>query len=188
MPPSRFCGVTLPRRHVDGEWSPLEALFEHAEPEDVSEHRRIFACPLRFRSPVSGFRVATKLLERPLRGGNPSLAGILEAVAKDRLAASGTGTLSQALRQVLLAPGAVELSLEDAARKLGLSLRTLQRRPARTSYLLASIFAGVWVVAGCALGWLYLPQLQTTLGPSGPTRPWAGLSRIPTRCLIWWPH
>src|ERR1700687_781075 len=36
----------------------------------------------------------------------------------------------------------------DDRESIGQILRTLQRRPARTSYVLASIFAGVWVIAG----------------------------------------
>src|SRR5947209_2470030 len=46
-------------------------------------------------------------------------------------------------------------------------LRTLQRRPARTSYLIATVFALMWVAAGLVLGWMYLPQLQSALGPTG---------------------
>jgi hypothetical protein len=59
----------------------------------------------------------------------------------------------------------------DDRESIGSILRALQRRPARTSYILASVFAAVWVIAGFALGALYLPQLQATLGPSGLTAP-----------------
>src|SRR5215208_2373440 len=59
----------------------------------------------------------------------------------------------------------------DDRESIGSILRALQRRPARTSYILASVFAAVWVIAGFALGWLYLPQLQAALGPTGLTTP-----------------
>jgi hypothetical protein len=59
----------------------------------------------------------------------------------------------------------------DDRESIGSILRALQRRPARTSYILASIFAGVWVIAGFALGWLYMPQLQAALGATGLTAP-----------------
>ncbi|MDQ1714029.1 MAG: hypothetical protein QOE45_3479, partial [Frankiaceae bacterium] len=59
----------------------------------------------------------------------------------------------------------------DDQESIGSILRALQRRPARTSYVLASVFAGVWVIAGLGLGWLYLPELQSALGPSGLTAP-----------------
>src|SRR5215208_7698858 len=59
----------------------------------------------------------------------------------------------------------------DDRESIGSILRALQRRPARTSYILASVFAAVWVIAGFALGWLYLPHLQAALGPTGLTTP-----------------
>src|SRR3984893_12583019 len=59
----------------------------------------------------------------------------------------------------------------DDRESIGQILRTLLRRPARTSYVLASIFAGVWVIAGLGLGRVYLPDIQEALGPSGLTAP-----------------
>ncbi len=59
----------------------------------------------------------------------------------------------------------------DDRESIGGILRALQGRPARTSYILASVFAGVWVLAGFALGWLYIPPLQAALGPTGLTAP-----------------
>src|SRR5437016_1978076 len=59
----------------------------------------------------------------------------------------------------------------DDRESIGQILRSLQRRPARTSYLLASIFAGVWIAGGIGLGWLYLPELQAAFGPTGLTAP-----------------
>src|SRR6266511_3427252 len=59
----------------------------------------------------------------------------------------------------------------DDRESIGQILRTLQRRPARTSYVTASVFAGLWVLVGLVLGWMYLPELQSTLGPSGLAAP-----------------
>jgi hypothetical protein len=42
----------------------------------------------------------------------------------------------------------------DDQESIGNILRAIQRRPSSTSYMLASIFAGVWVVGGFLLGWL----------------------------------
>src|SRR5579863_26948 len=63
----------------------------------------------------------------------------------------------------------------DDRESIGQILRTLQRRPARTSYLLASVFAAVWVVAGFVLGWAYLADIREALGPSGLTAPVLGV-------------
>jgi hypothetical protein len=59
----------------------------------------------------------------------------------------------------------------DDQESIGNILRTIQRRPAKTSYILASIFAAVWVIGGFLLGWLYLPEIQAALGPTGLTAP-----------------
>src|SRR2546430_3313216 len=65
--------------------------------------------------------------------------------------------------------GSLRRPANDDRESIGQILRTLQRRPTRTSYVLASIFAGVWIVGGLMLGWLYVPELQAALGPSGMT-------------------
>jgi hypothetical protein len=59
----------------------------------------------------------------------------------------------------------------DDRESIGQILRTLQRRPARTSYVIATVFAVVWVLAGLMLGWMYLPELKATLGQTGLTAP-----------------
>ncbi|MGZ3309977.1 MAG: hypothetical protein ACXU8R_15775, partial [Xanthobacteraceae bacterium] len=68
-------------------------------------------------------------------------------------------------------PDAVRRPANDDRESIGQILRGLQRRPARTSYVFASVFAGLWVLAGLVLGWLYLPELQASFGPSGLTAP-----------------
>src|ERR1700720_1673864 len=59
----------------------------------------------------------------------------------------------------------------DDRESIGQILRTLQRRPGHTSYVTATVFAGLWVLAGLVLGWMYLPELQSALGPSGLAAP-----------------
>ena len=63
----------------------------------------------------------------------------------------------------------------DDRESIGQILRTLQRRPARTSYTIATVFAVVWVLAGIVLGWTYLPELQAALGPTGLNAPVLGV-------------
>src|ERR1700730_5283742 len=59
----------------------------------------------------------------------------------------------------------------DDRESIGQILRSLQRRPARISYLIATVFAVVWVFAGLLLGWMYLPELQAALSPTGLSAP-----------------
>ena len=71
--------------------------------------------------------------------------------------------------------GALRRPANDDRESIGQILRTLQRRPARTSYIIATVFAVVWMLGGLGLGWMYLPQLQSALGPSGLTAPVLGV-------------
>src|SRR6201982_1762666 len=59
----------------------------------------------------------------------------------------------------------------DDRESIGNILRALQRRPAGTSYVTATVFAGLWVLAGLVLGWMYLPVMRAALGPTGLAAP-----------------
>jgi len=80
----------------------------------------------------------------------------------------------------------------DDRESIGSILRLLQQTPSKTSYLIASIFAAVWVVGGFALGWLYLPSSRRrSARPASPRRclpclarsispPWSSSTCSPT--------
>ena len=51
----------------------------------------------------------------------------------------------------------------DDRQSIGRILESLQRRPSKTSYVVASIFALAWVVGGLTLALLYLPDLRATI-------------------------
>ena len=67
--------------------------------------------------------------------------------------------------------GSLRRPANDDRESIGQLLHSLQRRPSRTSYVYASVFAGLWVLAGLVLGWMYLPELQSAFGPTGLTAP-----------------
>ena len=52
--------------------------------------------------------------------------------------------------------------------------RSSAARPARP-IMVATVFAVVWVLAGIVLGWMYLPELKASLGPSGLSAPILGV-------------
>ncbi len=53
----------------------------------------------------------------------------------------------------------------DDQQSIGQVLQALQRRPARTSYLVAAVFSAAWLVGCLALSWAYLGDLSAVLGP-----------------------
>ena len=59
----------------------------------------------------------------------------------------------------------------DDRQSIGMILQTLQRKPPRTSYLVASIFAFTWVLGGVIIAFLYLPDLRSALSQGSTALP-----------------
>src|SRR5258706_1203831 len=59
----------------------------------------------------------------------------------------------------------------DDRESIGNILRAVQRPPAGRSYFPATVCAGLWVLAGLVLGWMYLPEIKAALGPTGLAAP-----------------
>jgi len=53
----------------------------------------------------------------------------------------------------------------DDQQSIGQILHALQRRPARTSYFVATVFSCAWMVGCLSLSWAYLSDLNAALGP-----------------------
>jgi AraC-like DNA-binding protein len=118
------------RRAIEAEWNADDVFFEHAAPADTTEHRRVFRCAPRFSAGASGFRFPAELLERPLCARDPALAELLERMAARFIAeAPPTMSVAGALRDLCIRRRFEgDLTLEWAAREVGMSPRTLQRR------------------------------------------------------------
>ena len=54
----------------------------------------------------------------------------------------------------------------DDQQSIGQILRALRNHPPRTSYFLAAIFSGAWIVGCLALSWAYLGDVSAALGPN----------------------
>lgn len=118
------------RRFVDGPWAIREVWLEHPAPGERAAHERIFGRAPRFDAPWSGFTFDAALLDRPLRTGDAELSRLLERQVEHMLAGSSRPpSVAEALRALLLRSDlGGDLSLAAAARRLGMSARTLQRR------------------------------------------------------------
>ena len=53
----------------------------------------------------------------------------------------------------------------DDQQSIGQVLHALQNRPARTSYFVAAIFSGAWIVGCLGLSWAYLGDVSAAVGP-----------------------
>jgi AraC-like DNA-binding protein len=123
-------GVRIVQRLAGAEWRPRRVVFGHRRPSDVSEHARIFGCPVRFGGDehlVIAFDAAD--LEHSVAGADRRLLPIVEQHLDKLLAADVKAALVQEVRGVLaqvLCDGNPSICM--VAKLLGMSVRTLQRR------------------------------------------------------------
>lgn len=123
-------GLRIVQRLAGADWRPRRVVFGHRRPPDVSEHARIFGCPVRFAGDehlVIAFGAAE--LERSVAGADRRLLPIVEQHLEKLLSADVKAALVQDVRGVLaqvLCDG--HPTIRVVAKRLGMSVRTLQRR------------------------------------------------------------
>lgn len=122
--------LALARELTGNEITPLKVRFAYAEPEDTSEHRRLFRCPLVFGGKGAGLLFRRADLDLPVLHGDETLTGYLEQLAEGVLKSRReTRSLTEEVERVIwsrLSGG--QPTVERVATVLGLSARTLQRR------------------------------------------------------------
>jgi AraC-like DNA-binding protein len=122
-----YCGV---RAATGVAFHPLAVEFAVAAPQDTREHERVFGCPVRFGQEANRLWVSRVDWERTNRNANTELLRILE------LRASGLAAEMPELDSVCDAVRSVAClnldqgppTIEQLAKQLSLSPRTLQRR------------------------------------------------------------
>lgn len=109
---------------------PTEVRFQFPAPADLSEHQRIFACPVLFDQADNALIFPRRLLATPLGQADAQLRQLLDAHA-DRLLGElrqGHGVLDRARHELARQLPEQGADLELLAQTLQLSPRTLQRR------------------------------------------------------------
>lgn len=104
--------------------------FSHPRPADISEHERIFECPVSFGAARCQMIIARTVWDTPRTDSDPTLFAVLDTHARmllDRLPSGPdiVGRVREALETELRAG---DPRLESIARRLAMSPRTLQRR------------------------------------------------------------
>ena len=108
-----------------------EVRFEHAAPDDLSEHRRIFGSRVVFRASATEILFSRGLLARPITNADIVLGELIREQAASTLADLQRrepllDRLAASVRTALA--GGLEISLRSQATALGMGPRTLQRR------------------------------------------------------------
>jgi AraC-like DNA-binding protein len=123
--------VRFVRVGIDDGWSPHEIQFRHGAPADISPYRGLLGALVRFSQSDDAMLFDRQLLSRPLRMADHQLLPILEEHAQAVLAELPVpdDDLIGRLRGFLIGALSNEAcGLSTAARALGMSTRTLQRR------------------------------------------------------------
>ena len=132
-----FAAFLLHERAATGVNFPLQRItFVHESPADVSEHERIFGCPVKFEASHNRMSIARADWERPTSGGHPGVLQLLTDHAEllvQKLPRAPE--LVERTRRVIgerLRGG--DSSIEGVARELGTSVRSLQRHLGELGY------------------------------------------------------
>lgn len=113
---------------ADEAWRPEAVAFEHGREADPAAYRRAFRAPVRFAQDMNAFVARRADFDRPIDRNNPRVRDLLDAlvdVLERERREDIVVKLAPVLRPLLATDDA---SAARAAKALGLSPRTLQRR------------------------------------------------------------
>ncbi|MEM7136006.1 MAG: AraC family transcriptional regulator [Myxococcota bacterium] len=114
-----------------GRSRPSEAHFRRPEPKDAAEYRRLLPdMVVRFGQPVTAVVYDAAVMEAPVVGADDHLLPIVSSHAEFLLSkGAGQDSLQRSLEDAIARSfGAGGLAIDEVARTLGMSKRTLQRR------------------------------------------------------------
>jgi AraC-like DNA-binding protein len=122
--------TTLCRSAADPNFVPTAVEFQHESPTDVSEHVKLFRCPVQFRAPFNKLHFASSNLALPIAKADASLCAVLDRHAEELLTKfPPRDSLVDQVRSIIASEfRGGDPSLERVADQLGLTPRTLQRK------------------------------------------------------------
>jgi AraC-like DNA-binding protein len=146
----------------DDGWAPHEVRFRHAPPTDPSPYERLFGAAVRFQQDDNALVFDRSLLSQPIHTADLQLLQILEAHAQEILAElpAADDLVSRLEQFVVGALPNASAGLSAAARALGLSTRTLQRRLRQRGI----VYAGLIDEVRRRLSSRYLADANLSLG------------------------
>ena len=108
---------------------PLQVSLSRPQPADPTPWQRVFKCPVFFNAAHDTISFSEAVMHQPLLTASPELAAQNDALVVDYLARFDRSDLRGQLESLLLNHLPLgKLTLGQAAQRLGLSSRTLQRR------------------------------------------------------------
>ena len=122
--------VSFASRLTGARVAPLRARFAYATPSRLDEHRRLFGDDLRFDTSPTELAFDPAVLARPVLSADVQLRALVERHAEELLAKIPAGESLSARTRAVLVEGlrSGRTTVDDVARGLHMSARTLQRR------------------------------------------------------------
>ncbi len=166
--------------------------FSHPKPANVSEHERIFACPVTFGADACQLVIAREVWDSPRTGVDPTLFAVLETHAQMLLEKlpSEASTVSRVREAIGAELRGGDPRLESIAKRLAMSPRTLQRRLRDDGALFAELLDTLRFGAAktyLAQRDIAVREVAYLLGFAGPSafnrafKRWSGLTPIEYR-------
>lgn len=109
-------------------YEPKYISFSHPEPKYSKVYSRYFKCKIIFDADINEFAVSPSVAKRELLLANRGIASMAEHTYANDLHNIDLDFLPQKLRLILIQSAGAFPSLETAARKIGISSRTLRRQ------------------------------------------------------------
>ncbi len=112
-------------------YTPLEVQFAHENPRDISEHLRVFGCPVLFACDANAMVIERDFVQRQVPAADGYLYPILKRYIESVAAAAEPrddqflGSVRKAIAECMRDGNC---KLETVAKKLAISARSLQRR------------------------------------------------------------
>jgi AraC-like DNA-binding protein len=122
-------GARILRRLAGRGWRPSEVRLRHGRPAVTTEHARLLEAPVRFGQAQNALVFAEAILEARVRDADPWLLPIVEDHLRQQVAGPDAGSWPQVVRELVarsMSEG--QTTLRATSRRLGLSVRTFQRR------------------------------------------------------------
>jgi AraC-like DNA-binding protein len=122
--------ASLIRQSSSRQFCPLAVSMKHVAPRSIAAHERYFGCPVRYGSERDALSIAHEALARPNHLGDDGISRFLLSHLDRELESLGTETPLESLveREVSRSLSEGVPRMEDVARRLAMSERTLHRR------------------------------------------------------------
>jgi AraC-like DNA-binding protein len=143
---SAFSSTICMMRTLTGvKLNPLEVKFTFPAPESTTEYERIFCCPVLFGQKENSMTIDIRIAGLPVIMADPGLLAYFERYAQDILADMDrkNETTHQVTRIILAHLDDEKLSIERVAKKMSVSVRTLQKHLEVEGVIFSNLLADI---------------------------------------------